>query len=247
MTTNSPPEGRTVAVTGAGRGLGLVIVESLLAQGTRVIANYRSASAELDTLQKEFPDHLHLVQGDIGDEPTAQALVSAARTAGRLDALVCNAAIARDELLVRTSVENWDEVQRVNVRGSFLATKHSLKLMMRQRHGRIIYISSVVGHMGNADQTSYATSKAALVGLAKSVAQEYATYNVRTVVLSPGLLDTGLGQALDPGYQQRIVDRGLTGMGNSARLADTINFLMSPGADLINATVIHAEGGVRYP
>ncbi|MEU3983200.1 SDR family NAD(P)-dependent oxidoreductase [Streptomyces sp. NPDC026672] len=245
--TTSADEQPTVAVTGAGRGLGLVIVGSLLAKGAKVVANHRSPSPELDTLLKEFPDRLTLVQGDIGDEATAKALADAARAVGGMDALVCNAAIARDELLVRTTVEDWDEVQRVNVRGSFLATKYALKLMMRQRRGRIVYVSSVVGRMGNAGQASYATSKAALVGLAKSVAQEYSGYNVRTVVLSPGLLDTGLGEALDADYQQRIVDRGLAGKVDSAQLADAVSFLISPGADMINATVIHAEGGVRYP
>src|SRR5690349_21676850 len=145
MTTSRAPQPPTVAVTGAGRGLGLVITSSLLAQGARVIANHRSPSSELDALHKEFPDHLSLVEGDIGDESTARVLADTARATGQLDALVCNAAIARDQVLVRTSVEDWDEVQRVNVRGSFLATKHALKLMMRQRHGRIVYISSVVG------------------------------------------------------------------------------------------------------
>lgn len=239
---------RVVAVTGAGRGLGLLTVRTLLDQGTQVIANHRSPSEDLAQLRKEFPGRLHLVQGDVADEETAVALADAGRRLGRLDALVCNAGIARDRILVQLPAEDWDEVQRVNLRGAFLSTKHALKLMMRQKRGRIVYVSSVVAFTGNPGQAAYATSKAGLTGLAHTVAQEYASYNVRTVVLAPGILDTGLGSAIPPQQQRRLADRGLSDQqGSGVQVADTIAFLSSAAADSINATVIHADGGLRYP
>jgi len=239
---------RVVAVTGAGRGLGLLTVRALLDQGAQVIANHRSNSEELTQLRKEFHGRLHLIQGDVADEDTAVELADAGRRLGRLDALVCNAGIARDRLLVQLSAEDWDEVQRVNLRGAFLTTKHALKLMMRQRRGRIVYVSSVVAFTGNPGQAAYATSKAGLTGLAHTVAQEYGSYNVRTTVVAPGILDTGLGSTLPPQQQRRLADRALSDpQGSGARTADTIAFLSTPAADSINATVIHVDGGVRYP
>jgi 3-oxoacyl-[acyl-carrier protein] reductase len=137
-------------------------------------------------------------------------------------------------------------VLRVNLRGAFLTTKYSLKLMMRQRYGRIVYVSSVVAGTGNTGQASYAASKAGMTGLSQSVAQEYASYNVRTVVVAPGLLDAGLGATLTPQHQRRMADRSLCGLGDGAQVADTIAFLTTPAANYINATTIHVDGGVRY-
>lgn len=239
---------RVVAITGAGRGLGLLTARAVLDQGAQVIANHRSPSEELFQLQKEFSERLHLVQGDIAEEGTAAEIAATGRKIGRLDALVCNAGIARDRLLVQMDVDDWDAVQRVNLRGAFLASKHALKLMMRQRYGRIVYVSSVAAFTGNRGQAAYAISKAGLTGLAQTVAQEYTSYNVGTVVVAPGVLDTGLGSALPHEHKQRLADRSLSDeQGSGLRTADTIAFLSSPAASSINATVVHIDGGVRYP
>src|SRR5205823_8849117 len=139
-----------------------------------------------------------LVAGDIGCEETAEKLIAVARALGKLDVLILNAAITRDQPLVRMPVEDWDEVLRVNLRGAFLVTKQALRVMMRHRYGRLIYLSSLSALIGNAGQAGYAASKAALHGLSHTVAQEYASYNIRSVVLAPGLLDIGLGAGLDP-------------------------------------------------
>lgn len=238
---------RVVAVTGAGRGLGLQIVRELLAQGAQVVANYRSWSEDLEQVRKEAAGRVHLVRGDIGEEAGAVALAQRARELGGLDALVCNAAVTRDRLLVHMPVEDWDEVQRVSLRGAFLCTKHAVKIMIRQRHGRIIYISSVVARMGNAGQANYAAAKAGLQGLAYSVAQEYGSYNIRTVVVSPGLLDAGLSAGLSPAIRRRVTDRSLAGVGSVDEVAATVAFLTGPGATFVNATTVHIDGGARYP
>jgi 3-oxoacyl-[acyl-carrier protein] reductase len=238
--------GRTVAITGAGRGLGLLTVRTLLEQDSNVVANYRSQSPELDLLAKQYSSKLLLVQGDASDEGTAKALVHAAAEFGGLDALIHNAAITRDGAAVLLSVEDWDEVMRVNLRGAFVVSKHALRPMMRQRSGRIVYVSSTVAYIGNSGQAAYAASKAGLQGLALSIAQEYRAYNVRTVVVAFGLLDTGLGVELTDRHRERLGAMSLAGIGDPGQSAQTLAFLTSPAADFINATVVRADGGVKY-
>jgi 3-oxoacyl-[acyl-carrier protein] reductase len=239
-------DGRVVAITGAGRGLGLLTVELLLDRGVTVIANHRSPSADLDLLAGKYGDQLVPVAGDIGAEKTAEAIAAAARELGGLHALVHNAAISRDGALVRMSTADWDEVQRVNLRGGFLATKHALRVMMPKRYGRIVYVSSVSATRGNAGQGNYAASKAGLHGLSMSVAQEYAGHGIRTVVVAPGVLDIGLSAAMKQEIQQMKIDRTLLGLGDSRSTAETIAFLSGAGADFINATVLYADGGLRF-
>ncbi|UQU63864.1 SDR family oxidoreductase [Couchioplanes caeruleus] len=245
MTGTEALEGRIVALTGAGRGLGLQIARTLLERGARVVANFRSPSADLEQLREKFPE-LVLVQGDIAEEEAAIELVAAARRLGRLDAVIHNAGIARDQLLVRMPVEDWDEVHRVNLRGAFLLSKHAVKAMLRQRYGRIVYISSGAAILGNAGQAAYAASKAGLHGLSATVAQEYRSYGIRTVVLAPGLLDTGLGEALDEKIIEEKAGRSMLGIGSGTQIAATAAFLASADADYINAVIIRADGGLVY-
>lgn len=239
-------DGRVVAVTGAGRGLGLLTVRVLLEHHAQVIANHRAPSPELFRLLDTYADRLHLVLGDVGEEATAVAIAETATRVGGLDVVVHNAAITRDQPLVRMPVEAWDEVMRVNVRGAFLVTKHALRTMIRCRYGRLIYVSSLSAVTGSTGQANYAASKAALHGLSQSVAQEYARFNIRSLVLAPGLLDTGLGAALPAEIQHRKTDHALLGIGAGAAVAETIAFLSSPDADYINATVVHIDGGIAY-
>jgi 3-oxoacyl-[acyl-carrier protein] reductase len=239
-------DGRVVILTGAAGGLGVLTARALLRDGARVIANHRKPSVELDELRAVYPSTLRLVKGDISEEQTAITLTGAARAWGGPHAVIHNAAIARDMPLVTMSADDWDQVQRTNLRGAFLITKHALRLMMRARYGRLVYLSSLAAVIGNQGQASYAASKAGLHGLANAVAQEYASYNVRTVVLAPGLLDAGLGDALDPDTRRRKAARSLLGIGSAAEVAATISFLASSDADYINATVIHHDGGIQY-
>ena len=167
----------------------------LLQRGAQVIANHGRHRPICSRLGDAHPDSLHLVAGDVGDEQTGRSIAEQAGRLGRLDVLVHNAAITRDGALTSMPVEDFDEVVRVNLRGAFVCTKHALALMVDQRYGRVIYVSSVVALVGNAGQANYAASKAGLHGLAMSVAQEYSSHGVRTVVLAPGILDVGLGDA----------------------------------------------------
>ncbi len=239
-------DGRVIALTGAGRGLGLVIAQTLVERGARLIANYQHSVDGLAQLRDRHPADVVLVQGDVGEEATAQALADAARSSGRLDTLIHNAAVTRDGLLVQMPVEDWDEVQRVNLRGAFLCTKHALRLMMRRRYGRIVYLSSVAAVLGNHGQANYAASKSGLEGLARTVAQEYARYNVRTVVLAPGMVATGLAAATDPKIQKAKMGKLLLGASQPADVAATVAFLAGPDADFVNATTLRLDGGMVF-
>lgn len=244
--TGRPLSGRVVALTGAGSGLGLLTVQCLLQRGAHVVANYRSCVDRLLAVQSRYPGALQLVAGDVGDEDTAVAIAECARGLGRLDALVHNAAISRDRPLVAMSAEEWDDVIRVNLRGAFVCTKHALPLMIRRRYGRLIYISSVAAVIGNGGQTNYAASKAALHGFSNAVAQEYSSRGIRSVVLAPGILDTGLGQRLTAKTRDRKTARSLLGVGDAQSVAATVAFLAGPDADFINAAVVRSDGGIAF-
>jgi len=239
--------GRVVALTGAGRGLGLLTASALVERDARVVANYLSEAPELFRLNEKYPDQVQLVQGDIADEDTARAVAdSAVDRFGQLDVLVHNAAVSHDQVLVRMPVEHWDEVVRVNLRGAFLATKHSLQPMIRRRYGRMIYVSSLAAVIGNTGQAGYAASKAGLHGLSNTVSQEYSRFNIRSLVVAPGLLDVGLGAAVPPEIQREKLTHSLLGIGSAKSVAGTIAFLAGADADHINGTVVRIDGGIRY-
>jgi len=238
--------GRVAAITGAGSGLGLQTAEALLQQGAQVIANHRSPAPELLALRNAHPSALHLVAGDAAEEPTARAIVDRARQLGGLHALVHNAAITRDRALTNMSIEDWDEVMRVNLRGAFVCTKHALGTMVEQRYGRLIYISSIVALVGNAGQANYAASKAGLHGLSLAVAQEYSSRGIRSVVIAPGILDVGLGQRMSQRTRTRKAGRTLLGVGDGRSVASAIAFLAGPEADFVNAAVLRSDGGIAF-
>jgi 3-oxoacyl-[acyl-carrier protein] reductase len=144
------------------------------------------------------------------------------------------------------SSEEWDDVIRVNLRGAFLSTKHALKVMMRRRYGRLIYLSSLAAVVGNAGQANYAASKGGLHGLSNAVAQEYASRGIRSVVVAPGVLDTGIGTKLRGDILEAKAERQLFGVGTSESVAATIAFLASGDADFINAAIVRVDGGIKF-
>jgi len=239
--------GRVVIVTGAGSGLGWHITQALLAQGERVIANYATSGDLLnDRVTEVGPERLVPVKGSICDESTSEQLAHEAARLGGPQAVIHNASITRDGLLVKMSLHDWQAVQDVNLRGAFLVSKHAVRKMLRHRAGRVVYISSVSAVMGNAGQANYAASKSGLDGLARSVAQEYAGRGISACVLAAGLIDVGMGARLAPEIQQAKLAKILGGGANPEEIAGIATFLASDAAPYINATVVHANGGIDF-
>jgi 3-oxoacyl-[acyl-carrier protein] reductase len=245
--TDGPLSGSTVILTGAGSGLGLHITRQLLGSGARVIANYSRSADGLAAMVDEVPaDRLIPVQGDIREEETSVQLCRVAAGHGGPDAVIHNAGATRDGLLVTMKAADWDETHQVNLRGAFFLTKHAVRKMMPRKHGRFVYISSVSASTGNEGQTNYSSSKSGLDGLARSVAQEYYRYNIGAVVLAVGIVDIGMSSRMDADYRRKKLDRLLAGGSKPEHIASIASFLCQPEAVAINATVIKADGGLKF-
>jgi 3-oxoacyl-[acyl-carrier protein] reductase len=239
--------GRIALVTGASRGIGRAIAGQLAAQGAHVIAAARAENAA-DTVEeiRGAGRRAELASLDVGDVAAVDALV--ARTLerhGRLDVLVNNAGIARDQLMLRLKREDWDAVVATNLTGAFTLTQAALKPMIRQKSGRIICISSVVGQSGNPGQANYAASKAGLIGFAKAVAQEVASRNITVNVVAPGLIETDMTRGIASDARESWAGRiPLRRLGAPADVAAAVCFLASDEAAYITGQVLAVNGGL---
>ena len=245
--------GQSALITGASRGIGSVIARRLADAGAAVAINYRSRGAEADAVVDSIRNsggHAIPVPGDVSDEAAAEAVVkSAAEQLGRLDILVNNAGINRDRLLMRMSASDWDEVLSVNLRGTFLPTRFAVPLMVRQRYGRIVNISSVVGLSGNPGQANYAASKAGQIGFAKAVAREVASRNITVNAVAPGFIEVedtgGMTADLTDEQRQQILTRIPAGrFGSADDVAAAVVYLVSPGASYITGQTLTIDGGL---
>lgn len=245
--------GQVALVTGSSRGIGAVIAGRLAAAGAAVAVNYRTgaaaAAAVIDRIRENGGEALR-VPGDVSDEAAAEAIVkTTADRLGRLDILVNNAGVNRDRLLMRMSASDWDEVLSVNLRGTFLPTRFAIPLMVRQRYGRVVNISSVVGLSGNPGQANYAASKAGQIGLAKAVAREVASRNITVNAVAPGFIESGdsggMAAELTDEQRQQILNRIPVGrFGAAADVAAAVLYLASPDAGYITGQTITVDGGL---
>jgi 3-oxoacyl-[acyl-carrier protein] reductase len=239
--------GRVALVTGASRGIGRTIAKRLAKQGSHVIAVARGENAA-ETV-REISDaggKADLASADVVDASAVDALIAQAlEKHGRIDILVNNAGIARDQLLLRMKREDWDAVVATNLTAAFSCTQAVLKPMVRQRSGRIIFISSVVGQAGNAGQANYAASKAGLVGFAKSVALEIASRNITANVVAPGLIETDMTREIAGGTRENWEARiPLRRIGTPDDVAAAVCFLASDEASYITGQVLAVNGGM---
>ncbi|HET7695004.1 MAG TPA: 3-oxoacyl-ACP reductase FabG [Vicinamibacterales bacterium] len=239
--------GRVAIVTGASRGIGRAIAAKLAAQGAVVIGAARgdNARATADAIVAAG-GKAEAAAADVADPAAIERLVAATlERHGRIDVLVNNAGITRDQLMLRMKRDDWDAVIATNLTAAFMLTQAVLKPMIRQRSGRIICISSVVGQGGNAGQANYAASKAGLIGFAKSVAQEVASRNVTVNVVAPGLIETDMTRAITDAARDDWSARiPLKRLGTPDDIAAAVCFLASDEAAYITGQVLAVNGGM---
>jgi 3-oxoacyl-[acyl-carrier protein] reductase len=240
--------GKVAIVTGAGRGIGRSISVALARAGALVVPTdtvaWVTSPAGIAATDAGGEDEPAIM--DVTDPKGIETTVSAVLAKhGRIDILVNNAGITRDQLLMRMKREDWGKVLEVNLTGTFNCTQAVLRPMMKQRSGRIISISSVVGQMGNAGQSNYAASKAAVIGFSKSLAREVASRNITVNVVAPGLIDTDMTRALPPDVQAEWASKVPLGrFGSAEDVAMAVCFLASDAASYITGHVLAVNGGM---
>ncbi len=248
MTDTKPLAGRVAMVTGGTRGIGLAIARLLADDGASVVVSGRdpgrleSAAKELEALGAS----VLAVAADAAKREDADRLVEAARERfGRIDVLVNNAGITRDQLLVRMKDDDWDTVMETNLRGVFLMTRAVGKVMMRQKSGRMINISSAAGAMGNPGQVNYSAAKAGVIGLSKAAARELAHWNILVNAVAPGLIETDMTATISAEAREGLMQQvPLKRIGTAREVAEVVRFLAGDGAGYITGQVIHVNGGL---
>jgi 3-oxoacyl-[acyl-carrier protein] reductase len=239
--------GRVALVTGASRGIGRAIAGRLASQGALVVAAARGTNAAA-TVQEivERSGRAETATVDVTDPASMEALIAGTLAQhGRIDILVNNAGIARDHLMLRMKRDDWDEVISTNLTSAFALTQAVLKPMIRQKGGRIICISSVVGQGGNPGQANYAASKAGLIGFAKAVAQEVASRNITVNVVAPGLIATDMTREITEDARANWAAKiPLKRLGTPDDVAAAVCFLASDEASYITGQVLAVNGGM---
>lgn len=237
--------GKTALVTGASGGIGSDIARALHKQGATVALSGTRREA-LDALAGELGQRVHVLPCNLSDGAAVDALPKQAEEAmGGLDILVNNAGLTRDNLFMRMKDEEWDEVLRVNLTAAFRLSRASLRGMMKRRYGRIIGITSVVGVMGNPGQGNYAASKAGMIGMMKSLAQEVASRNITANCVAPGFIRSAMTDALNEEQKARIMGTIPAGrLGEASEVAAAVVFLSSQEAAYVTGQTIHVNGGM---
>ncbi len=239
---------KVAIITGSSRGIGRAIALHLASQGAIIVASARNIAA-LDSLVSDIEGlggKALAVPGDVGLSKDVEALFAAAKeTFGRVDILINNAGITRDGLLMRMKDDDWDAVLDTNLKGAFYCCRAAAKIMSKQRSGRIINISSVVGEMGNAGQANYAASKAGLIGLTKSIARELARRNVTANAIAPGFIVTDMTDTLSDQVKEGLQGQIPLGrLGETHDIAHAVAFLASEQAGYITGQVLGVNGGM---
>lgn len=241
--------GKCAIITGASRGLGKAIALKLASLGTNIVLNYRSSEKEAIDVENEIKEmgvEVLSIKADISKLAEVENLVAAAKEKfGSIDIIVNNAGITKDGLILRMKEEDFDSVIDVNLKGVFNCLKSITPIMVKQKHGKIINISSVVGISGNAGQVNYAASKAGIIGMTKSLAKEVGSRGINVNAVAPGFIETDMTDALGDKVKDEL-KKGipLKKFGKAEDVANVVAFLSSESSDYVTGQVIQVDGGM---
>jgi 3-oxoacyl-[acyl-carrier protein] reductase len=241
--------GKVALVTGSGRGIGKAIAMKLAQNGATLVINDVGDSAPAEQTATEIKNlnrQATVVMADVSSSPDVTHMIDTAiATYGKIDILVNNAGITRDQLTMKMSDEEWDKVLAIDLKSVFLCTRAVLRPMLKQRSGRIISMSSVVGIIGNAGQANYAAAKAGIIGFTKTIAKEVASRGITVNAVAPGFINTPMTQVLAPERKQALLANiPLGSLGTPQDIAETVAFLASEEARYITGQVITVDGGI---
>ncbi|MDC1129481.1 3-oxoacyl-[acyl-carrier-protein] reductase [Candidatus Pelagibacter sp.] len=236
---------KNIIVTGASGGIGNSIVERLHDSGANILATGTRVE-KLEELKKKF-DNIKILKFDISEHEKIEEFVDNAteELGGSLDCIINNAGITKDNLAIRMNLEEWTNVININLTSTFLMCKYSIKKMLKNKAGKIINITSVVGHTGNVGQANYTASKAGIVAMSKSLAIEYAKKNINVNCISPGFISTAMTDQIDTKYKEAIIAKIPSNrLGKPKDIANAVVFLSSDQSDYINGETLHVNGGM---
>ena len=238
-------KGKNIIVTGASGGIGNSIVKKLYESGANILAT-GTRIEKLEQLKKDF-EKINILKFDISETQKIDEFIDDAtkELGGSLDCIINNAGITQDNLAIRMSLDEWKKVIDLNLTSTFLISKFAIKKMLKNKFGKIVNITSVVGHTGNLGQANYTASKAGIVAMSKSLAIEYAKKNINVNCISPGFIKTAMTDKIDEKFKETIIAKIPSArLGEPDDIANAVVFLCSNQADYINGETLHINGGM---
>ena len=238
-------ENKNIIVTGASGGIGNTIIKKLNKAGANILAS-GTRIEKLEELKKNF-ENIKILRFDISQSEKIEEFIENAtdELGGNLDGIINNAGITQDNLAIRMSLEEWQKVININLTSTFLLSKFAIKKMLKNKSGKIVNITSVVGHTGNLGQANYTASKAGIVAMSKSLAIEYAKKNININCISPGFIKTAMTDKIDEKFKEVIISKIPSArLGEPDDIANAVLFLSSDQSNYINGETIHVNGGM---
>jgi 3-oxoacyl-[acyl-carrier protein] reductase len=238
-------ENKNIIITGASGGIGNSIVQKLYDNGANILASGTKLE-KLEELKKKF-QNIKILKFDISKNNEIEDFVenASSKLGGSLDCIVNNAGITKDNLAIRMNLDEWNKVIEVNLTSTFLLSKFAIKKMLKNKSGKIVNITSVVGHTGNLGQANYTASKAGIVAMSKSLAIEYAKKNININCISPGFIKTAMTEKIDEKFKEIIISKIPSArLGDPEDIANAVLFLASKQSDYINGETLHVNGGL---
>ena len=236
---------KNIIVTGASGGIGSAIISKLNDCGAKILAS-GTRQEKLEKLKSKFKN-IEILRFDISQNDKVEEFIENAisQLGGNLDCLVNNAGITKDNLAIRMTLEDWKKVIDINLTSTFLLSKYAIKKMLKNKSGKIINITSVVGHTGNLGQANYTASKAGIIAMSKSLAIEYAKKNINVNCISPGFIKTAMTDEIEEKFKEIIISKIPSArLGEPEDIANAVNFLASNQSDYINGETLHVNGGM---